>query len=437
MTDVERWRRATATGPALCTLVAAACLGVVTGGCSKAETKGGDSDSNQSAAVASVDRLRSLPYVEGSPVIPGEPEGVVLRDPQRSCPGYNFYETQMLSTAELLDDDGRVIRSWSYAPSDRWEHAELLPNGDVVAVGVAPYVWTDGGPPGRIADEARYIVRFNWDGKVLWKKQIRAHHDVKLTPDGKLLTLTFQRRLVPAVDPAIDTRDDELTLLSLDGTVLASHSMLEAIARRPAVFRLKAVKPNTLGGPPWMDLLHSNSLEWLRDEHLVGQHPLYDLDNVLVCFRHQDRVAVFNWTRNEVVWAWGETELSGPHDAHMLDNGHILVFDNGLGRNASRGVELDPLTGKIVWQYQATPPTSFYTESKGSIQRLPNGNTLLAESDRGRALEVTPAGEPVWKFVCPHKMADGQRAAIVRMRRFPREFVETIRPVAPSRVAPP
>jgi hypothetical protein len=409
-----------------------AYLALALGGCGKAETQKGVSEPNQSTGAGTVDRLRSLPYVEGTPAAQGEPEGVVLRDAQRSCPGYNFYEMQMLSSAELLDEDGHVVKSWNYSPSDRWEHAELLPNGDVVVIGVDPHVWTDGGPPGRIADEARYLMRLTWDGKVLWKKQIQAHHDIELTPRGELLALTFQRRLVPSIHPKMDSRDDQLTLLAPDGTVLASRSMLEAIAHRPDVLRLKAVQPDVLGGRPWIDLLHSNSLEWLYDEHLVGKHPLYDLDNVLVCFRHQDRVAVFNWTRNEVVWAWGEAELSGPHDAHMLDNGHILVFDNGLGRGASRAVEVDPLTSRIVWEYKATPPDTFYTESKGSVQRLPNGNTLLAESDRGRALEITSTGEAVWKFVCPHKVADGQRAAIVRMKRFPHEFIEAIMAQSPA-----
>ncbi|HJP05426.1 MAG: hypothetical protein QGG67_07840 [Gammaproteobacteria bacterium] len=34
---------------------------------------------------------------------------------------------------------------------------------------------------------------------------------------------------------------------------------------------------------------------------------------------------------------------------------------------------------------------------------LPNGNTLITESDRGRLLEVSPAGEIVWEYVNPDR----------------------------------
>jgi hypothetical protein len=34
---------------------------------------------------------------------------------------------------------------------------------------------------------------------------------------------------------------------------------------------------------------------------------------------------------------------------------------------------------------------------------LPNGNVLIVETDGGRALEVTPAGELVWQFQSPYR----------------------------------
>ena len=82
----------------------------------------------------------------------------------------------------------------------------------------------------------------------------------------------------------------------------------------------------------------------------------------------------------------------------MLDNGHILIYDNGSTREWSRIVELDPVTEEIVWTYQADPVEDFYSRFYGSAQRLPNGNTYLADSLGGMAFEVTEDGDVVWKW---------------------------------------
>lgn len=285
-------------------------------------------------------------------------------------------------------------------------------------------------PPGQelapYPDDARYVLRFNWQGQLLWKRKLWSHHDIEPTADGNLLLMTFQRRLVPELHAEFMVIDDQLTLLKQDGTVIESHSLLEAISRNPGVFLLQTAVPLQANGVPAIDVFHSNSIEWMHHRNLVGRHPIYDLGNILVCFRHQDRIAVFNWKRNEVVWAWGQGKVSGPHDAHVLENGHFLLFDNGLGRKYSRLIELDPLTEKIVWEYKADPPTDFFTLSRGSVQRLPNGNTLVGESDRARAFEVTPEGDIVWEFLCPHEIGPGERATISRIKRYPGEYIEAI-----------
>jgi len=99
---------------------------------------------------------------------------------------------------------------------------------------------------------------------------------------------------------------------------------------------------------------------------------------------------------------------------------------NGLSRKWSRAIELDPLTNEIVWEYKANPPEAFYTRAKGSVQRLSNGNTLIAESDKGRAIEVTPDGNIVWEFICPYGAGRYNRAAIVRIIHHSEAFVNKV-----------
>ena len=217
-----------------------------------------------------------------------------------------------------------------------------------------------------------------------------------------------------------------MTLLEQDGTVVESRSMAESHANTTDPFPLDVGAQSRLGVRFWIDVFHSNSVEWMYRENLFSKHPIYGPDNVLVCIRHQDRVVIFNWREKKMVWWWGIEELSGPHDAQVLENGHILLFDNGMSRGWSRAVELDPLTKKIVWEWKADPPESFFTMAKGSVQRLPNGNTLLAESDKGRAIEITPDGDVVWEFICPYRVGRYNRAAIVRVVHHSTDFVDRL-----------
>ncbi|MEM1447539.1 MAG: arylsulfotransferase family protein [Planctomycetota bacterium] len=360
-----------------------------------------------------VDRLRGLPYAGSSEVDEGAARGVVLVDEERSWPGVNLVTIQMLSRAELIDASGALLRSWRMPDSDRWERVELLENGDLLAIGADPAPQGTRGIP----DGSRYLVRFDWDGELLWKRPMTAHHDVTRGPDGRLYALTFRRRKVAALHPTLDVRDDLVVALSEEGDELERRSLLAGFRRSPDVMAITPVAPDRIGVEPWIDLFHTNSLEWARRPGLFGAHAVHADGNVLISSRHQNAVFSLDWSERRIVWAWGKGELQGPHDARLLENGNVLVFDNGLGRGWSRVVEVEPASSEIVWEYRADPPESFYTLSKGSSQRLPNGNTLIAESDRGRAFEVTREGEVVWDYYCPHELGPRKRAAIVRMIR--------------------
>jgi hypothetical protein len=107
------------------------------------------------------------------------------------------------------------------------------------------------------------------------------------------------------------------------------------------------------------------------------------------------------------------------HHPSLLDNGNLLVFDNLGGRDgASRVLEVDPVSRQVVWEYNGDPPASFFSAVRGGCQRLPNGNTLITESDRGRVFEIDPGGRVVWEYYNPFTRDGGkERSAIYRMTR--------------------
>ena len=118
-----------------------------------------------------------------------------------------------------------------------------------------------------------------------------------------------------------------------------------------------------------------------------------------------DPASVTGQPEGRIVWAlfdmWG-----GQHDPTLLANGNILVFDNYGFNSRSQVTEFDPVTHELAWTYKGNPRDSFFSLTCSTAQRLPNGNTLMTESEPGRAIEVTQAGDTVWEYYNPHRAGE-------------------------------
>lgn len=367
-----------------------------------------------------LEQFRSLGYLStgGLPRL-GAGKGVTFLDRALASPGYTLVVFAGSCECQLLSLEGEVVRSWKDAPCHRWEHAELLPNGDLTVVGAR----LDESEVEDPINSGRYLMRLSWNGDVMWRNEMNAHHDVSLTPDGKLLTLVLVRRRIPAIDPDHDVADEQLTLLTQDGKVVESLSLYDLLAAAAFPFLKSGGHRN--GGRNLIDLLHCNAARWNRFPDLAVRGLLYGRDTVLITSRHQDEILVIDWKRRELVWHWGRGVVSGPHEASLTSNGNILVFDNGLVHQSSRVIELDPASPTVLRQF--APGTSrFFDRVMGSCQRLPNGNTLIVHSEGGAAFELTPEGQPAWSYAGTKQTPDGHRAKVIRMRRLPPETIERI-----------
>jgi hypothetical protein len=89
------------------------------------------------------------------------------------------------------------------------------------------------------------------------------------------------------------------------------------------------------------------------------------------------------------------------------------LFDN-LGHNnvggPTRILEIEPQSGRVAWSF-AGQSRRLRSERAGGQQRLPNGNTLISEDDRGKLLEVTPDGQTAWEY------GDGRVHHATRVRK--------------------
>jgi hypothetical protein len=331
---------------------------------------------------------------------------VTVHDPARAQPGLNLYVSGHAPEAVLMDMTGGVLHRWRHrleslwpdlyrGPGaetirrvEYWRRALLLPDGGLLAI-----------------YEGLGVVRLDARSRLVWAYRGGAHHDLFVHPEGGLWVLDRRAIVLPRIHPDEHVLEDLVTVLDpADGSVLRQISVLEAFERSPYAPLLAAMKP---GG----DLLHTNTLRLLGEEALALGHPAFRPGNLLLSVLELDALAVLDPHVEEVVWA-----ATGPwrrqHQPVLLPEGKMLLFDNlGLG-DRSRVVELDPLSGKLGWSYpDPTDPALLFSKTLGSCQRLANGNTLITESENGRALEVTAAGEVVWEFLTPHRA--GERGELV------------------------
>jgi outer membrane protein assembly factor BamB len=100
------------------------------------------------------------------------------------------------------------------------------------------------------------------------------------------------------------------------------------------------------------------------------------------------RIAIVDGAGN-VEW---EYPIDNIHDLHCLPDGNIL-FQTSM----TRLLEVDPKTDKIVWQYDAGKMNGNAGKrvEVHAFQRLPDGNTIIAESGVGRIIEVDKGGNIV------------------------------------------
>lgn len=356
--------------------------------------------------------VRALPYLQGYKPAQDRPT-VAVRDEAAVAPGLNLVLSGHAAEAVLMDRDGRVLHRWrmplrrlfpdlakdpEMAKLEYWRRAWLFPNGDLLGI-----------------YEGLGIVKLDARSNVLWSRRGGFHHDLQVMADGRIWVLDRDGKVLPRINPKEGILEDFVTVLSPDGGIVRRVSILEAFERSPFAPLLQRME--SAG-----DVFHTNTLEVL-DGRFAHLDPAFRKGNVLLSVLKLDTIAVLDpgiGDGGEIVWA-RTGSWRRQHQPTFLDDGRLLMFDNrGAGGERSRVIEIDPQTGEVVWKYE----TDLFSKTLGSCQRLPNGNTLITESENGRALEVTRDGRVVWEYYNPNRAGEHKElvAVLFEVIRLPEAF---------------
>ena len=385
------------------------------------------------------------------------------------CDGYTLVgqSTQTI----LIDMNGTVIHRW---PSFFSQPAKMLPGGFIIAGSGFKFAGIGCG-------DFDALNEYAWNGSIVWSVhnwddgRARQHHDFQregnpvgyyapgqdFLPHGNTLILahygivntSISRK--PLKDDVIYEVDWNGSLTGFEWSALAHFNQFGFNAETKHGMY---VNPGILGDG---DIFHTNSMS------LLGSNKWYDADpikyscfnpqNIIISSRHVNYIAIISRETGDIVWKVGPDfskntlegrklgQLIGLHHAHMIPQGlpgagDILLFDNGglagygyfgmprYFRLYSRVIEFNPVTLDIVWQYShrvlhwVIPRTGddhkLYSVYMSSVQRLPNGNTLVSEATNGRVFEVTNTSKVVWEYATPTRAQQ-----IYRAYRVPPEWV--------------
>ena len=325
--------------------------------------------------------------------------GVRLHKSEKACVGYTLISSHTFNDAWLLDMEGNYVHRWTF-PAKARNHGVLLPNGNLLYAMAAPLPadendvsvprvgsWGTGGG----------LLEMSWEGDLVWKHvdKCQSHSFYRMRSGNTIYPRVIRvpddiARKVRSGIPGTEDRGmiwtDGLREVTPDNKIVWEWSALDHLDPD-----IHIMCPLSLRA----DWTHMNSVEELPD------------GNILTNFRNISSTWIIDKATGKVIWDWGRGEVSHQHAPTMLDNGNILMFDNGMHRQNdslmcySRAVEVNPKTNKIEWEYMADPPQSFYSSLLANCQRLPNGNTLICEAMRGRVFEVTTDGEIVWEYMNP------------------------------------
>ncbi len=329
----------------------------------------------------------------------GQRTGVFLLDAAAADPGYVLIAPLHTTEPRLIAHDGRVVHAW-HLTHPVSTMAQMLPDGSLVYIADAPTGGGGKGPPG--VDGNLGVVKVSWDSKQTWEyDDPDVHHDFTVLPDGTVATLRTH--------PLSDALSASI-VGGAPGSEFNGHMWGDQIIEAsPETSGARVVfddetdlelsshpLPAFLNRSEWT---HANSIEYTPSDPITGQKAY------LVNSRSLSTIFLISRATGDVIWEYGGLwVMNQEHDASLLANGHVLVFDNGQYvrgfPSSSMVLEIDPKTGSIVWSFPERRDafSRLYSSIMGGAQRLPNGDTLITYAVPGRVLEVTPDGNIVWDF---------------------------------------
>jgi hypothetical protein len=230
------------------------------------------------------------------------------------------------------------------------------------------------------------------------------YHDIQYTDSGGYILQAYGKEGVDI--PQTQGLDTAITLVIQEFD--ENHNLIMQWKNSDHMEIMDYIDEFNLNSP-YRNWTHGNSIE------------IDDDNNIIVSNRSMSEVIKFHRQTGELIWRLGgpmndftflNDPLEGPnrqHDVRRIENGNIMIFDNGDGRMppltriAEYEIDETQMTATLVWSY--SHPNGYVALNQGCAQRLENQNTLISwggVSDHGQIItEVDYNGNRVLELEYP------------------------------------
>lgn len=340
---------------------------------------------------------------------------------------YNLIAPLDIRKIFLMDMDGNVVRSWdtqflaandiSLTPDGKF--LGLFNNGENIFEPMAG----QGGTTQIINQSGQLEWNFDY-----YSEQYTTHHDVEFLPNGNILMLVWNsysladsmaKGFVPLEDIEYSSGVWFEKIIEVNPETDEIVWSWDSFDHSGSAYNMIDISDKAKERKPG-DIMHANGLAYDSDRDLIfvtvnGFSEVWAIDHSTSIEEAASDEGGNYGAGGRLVYRFGSDFLNAVHNPSVLENGNIMIFSNGQRgqENALSTIyELklpDYLSyydkPEIVWSFSHP---DLYSPYISGAQRLPNGNTLIAEGDFG-LWEVNSDSQVVWQYAYHPKYPDNAK----------------------------
>lgn len=359
---------------------------------------------------------------------------------------YTLYSVQNSNSATLLDTNGTVYHSWTFATNKKTGYASyMLEGGNIIRTISNPGNSLNGG------GITGAVQTSDWNGNVVWdfvysSASYCLHHDICPLPNGNVLMISYDVYSAAQMTAAGSSVNHSMWLEKIievqptglnTGDIVWEWKVYDHLCQTINPTGSNYVN-SILDHPELLNINYQNTAQSSDWMHMNGIDYNADLDQITFSSHNLDEIYVIDHSTTtseaashaggnagkggDILYRWGNPAAYGGtgdailnvvHDAHYIpvgcpNAGSLVGFNNnGVSNqiscvdivdapNNGFGFDITPGSTLLPTSYTSRRNCNGHTSNMGSSEQFPNGNMMMCIAMQGSIYEIDQNGTVLW-----------------------------------------